>query len=137
VGEPKTQGATERTARGAGVLVVEDDAVNRQVLVTMLKRLGCRVDEAADGAQAVERALANAYDLVLMDWQLPGMDGLQATAAIRMGEGRRRRRVPIVAVTARLLEGDRERCLKAGLDDFLQKPFTFEDLKALVADWVR
>jgi CheY-like chemotaxis protein len=120
----------------ARVLLVEDNAVNQQVGVTMLRRLGCRVDLARNGIEAVSMSGERAYDVILMDCQMPEMDGFEATARIRAREARTgASRIPIVALTANVMRGDRERCLTAGMDDYLAKPFKKVELVATVSRW--
>lgn len=116
----------------ARVLVVEDNAINQKVVAAMLRRFGCDVDVAWDGREAVERVQGIRYDIVFMDCQMPVMDGFQATAAIRAGP---RRDVPIVAVTAHALPGDREKCLAAGMDDYITKPVKQERLLEVFRRW--
>ena len=118
------------------VLVAEDHPVNQKVIARMLEALGCVSDVVADGHQAVERVREADVDLVLMDCQMPGLDGYEATRAIRGLEGQRAE-VPIVAMTALALRGDRERCLEAGMDDYLSKPVTVEALQAALGRWAR
>ncbi len=117
------------------VLVVEDNVVNQKVAVLMLERLGCRVDVAANGVEAVDATARLPFDLVLMDCQMPELDGFGATRAIREREGDGAR-LAIVAMTANAMEGDRERCLEAGMDDYLEKPVTPVRLKATLAKWL-
>jgi len=113
------------------VLVVDDQPVNRTVVVRLLEKLGCTVDSAADGSEALAAVSKQEYDLVLMDCQMPVMDGFEATGQIRRlgGAGQR---VPIVALTANALAGDRERCLAAGMNDYLTKPIRRAQLETLV-----
>ena len=120
------------------ILLAEDNPVNREVALSMLEFLGCRVDMAENGHQAVKAASKQQYDLILMDCQMPEMDGLAATAAIRCNEALTStdRRVPIIALTANAMEGDRETCLAAGMDDYLSKPFSQETLRATVQQWM-
>ncbi|UEM23664.1 response regulator [Skermanella mucosa] len=122
------------------VLLVEDNPVNREVATERLMRLGCTVDVAANGIEALDRARHHSYDLILMDCQMPELDGFDATRAIRLDEtrlpGTRARHVPIVALTANALEGDRERCLAAGMDDYLAKPFSHSQLSDVVGRWL-
>ncbi len=116
-------------ALGLGVLVVDDNAVNREVAVAMLEGSDCRVTVAHDGQAAVLAARDHRFDVILMDCQMPGMDGFAATAAIRRTEAERG--VPptqIIALTANVLTRDRERCLEAGMNSFLGKPFTATQL---------
>jgi PAS domain S-box-containing protein len=110
------------------VLLAEDNATNQRVATFMLKRLGCEVDVASSGAEAVAMWQRGSYDLVLMDCQMPEMDGFEATGAIRTAE--REGHTPIVAVTANAMSGDRERCLAAGMDDYVSKPLTKAGLGA-------
>jgi PAS domain S-box-containing protein len=117
------------------VLVVEDNPVNRMVAVGLLQALGYAADTADDGLSALEVLAARGYDLVLMDVQMPRMDGYAATRAIRDGEGSGPR-VPVVAMTAAAVEGERDRCLAAGMDDFLTKPVDTAALSAVLERWL-
>lgn len=120
------------------VLLVEDNAVNQELAFAMLKMLGCSVDVADNGRRALELIDQHQYDVVLMDCQMPEVDGFEATAAIRRGEmGRGRHRNVIVALTANAVEGDREHCLAAGMDDYLSKPFSLEQLRATLVPWLQ
>ncbi len=119
------------------ILLAEDNPVNQEVILAMVESLGCGVDIAADGQEALEKLAGGAYDLVLMDCQMPGKDGLEATAEIRRRESAAGgRRLPVVALTANDMEGDRERCLAAGMDDYLSKPLRREVLEAALAKWL-
>ncbi len=123
-----------RPARGERVLVVEDNAVNQEVARASLERMGLAVDVAASGAEAVARAREADYDLILMDLQMPGMDGFEATRAIR---GLTRHvHTPVVAMTANAFDEDRQRCREAGMDDYLVKPVAYPVLQAAVQRWV-
>jgi signal transduction histidine kinase/CheY-like chemotaxis protein/HPt (histidine-containing phosphotransfer) domain-containing protein len=122
------------TLSGLRVLVVEDVEVNRLIARDMLRRMDCEVAVAEDGARAVEMILAADYDLVLMDIQMPRMDGVEATRRIRAA-GSARSRVPIVALTAHAIASEREAYLAAGLDDYLSKPFKPAALREIVARW--
>jgi len=115
------------------ILVAEDNPVNQTLALLLLKKLGCQVDLASDGLEAVALAADNSYDLIFMDCQMPKMDGFAATAAIRA----RSSRPPIVALTANALLGDRERCLAAGMNDYLTKPFHFSSLERALTTWIK
>jgi PAS domain S-box-containing protein len=119
------------------VLLVEDNPVNQEVGRLILEELGCSVDVADNGRMAVDAVFNNHYDLVLMDCQMPEMDGFEATGMIRLHEEQNggKRRTPIVALTAHAMEGDREECLAAGMDDHLPKPFKAEQLAAVLQQW--
>jgi CheY-like chemotaxis protein len=136
-------GVERKTARDDApadqrVLLVEDNRINQVVAQKMLKKLGCRVDLAENGAEAVAAYARAAYDVILMDGQMPEMDGYEATRWIRgleadavsgvTPEDEPPPRIPIVAMTANAMQGDRERCFDAGMDDFLSKPFTLAQL---------
>ncbi|MBK6734433.1 MAG: response regulator [bacterium] len=130
--------APEPEAMAGRVLLVEDNPTNQLVATKMLQKLGLTVDVADDGAAAVRKLSLHAYELVLMDCQMPGMDGFEATGRIRGGEaGHDRASVAIVAMTANALVGDRERCLDAGMDDYLAKPVKRSDLERKVRHWLR
>jgi len=122
-------------ARSLRILVAEDNLVNQRLAVRLLERAGHRVDLTANGRDAVEALGRAAYDLVLMDCQMPEMDGFEATRAIRAAEQGTDRHIPIVALTANAMQGDREKCLEAGMDDYLAKPFTNQTLAAVLARW--
>ncbi len=117
------------------VLVAEDNLTNQDVAIAMLKKCGCRVSLAENGRQAVEIFLQEKPDLVLMDCQMPEMDGYQATGEIRNHEKKMDIKTPIVALTANAIEGDRQKCLAAGMDDYLSKPFKQEELMNILGKW--
>lgn len=121
--------ATPPSSKGnsPAILVVDDNLVNRQVVLMMLKKLGLRAEEAVNGKEALQSLEKKPYDLVLMDIQMPEMDGLEATRLIRMRESGKN--TPIIALTAHNMEKDREDCFKAGMNDFLPKPLDYEALK--------
>ncbi|UFS69226.1 response regulator [Geomonas sp. RF6] len=128
---------SEETIYDADILVAEDNFVNRDVAKHMLGLLGCRVALAEDGVQAVEMWEGGSYHLIFMDCQMPEMDGFAATGAIREREGSREGgRIPVVALTANAISGDRERCLAAGMDDYLSKPFSLDELRSVLARWL-
>jgi PAS domain S-box-containing protein len=124
-------------AAAARVLLVEDDADLQLLTGRILERAGYQVDVVGDGREAVDAARRERYDLVLMDSRLPGLDGFQAALAIRAGEDSTGVRVPIIALTANAMEGDRQRCLEVGMDAVLQKPVKPDRLLATVADWTK
>jgi signal transduction histidine kinase/CheY-like chemotaxis protein/ligand-binding sensor domain-containing protein len=129
-----TDAARDEPTLDLRVLVAEDSAVNQEIARTMLETLGCAVDLVESGRQALDLAVERAYDLILMDCQMPEMNGFDATRAIRereTGEGR----VPIVALTALAMREDRERCLASGMDDCLVKPFNREQLREVLERW--
>jgi two-component system sensor histidine kinase/response regulator len=117
--------------------VVEDNPVNQLVATGLLESLGCTVDVAGDGVEAVERLTRpHEYAAVLMDCRMPRLDGFDATRQVRNSEPVGRR-VPIIAMTASVLEGERERCLAAGMDDYLTKPVDAAELERVVRQWVQ
>ncbi len=120
---------------GSRILVVEDNAVNQRVAAKLLQRLGCATELANNGREALERMALTAYDLILLDCQMPVMDGYEAATRIRQGETNGTR-VPVVALTAHAMSGDRERCLAAGMDDYLTKPLQLEALKQTLDRWI-
>jgi CheY-like chemotaxis protein len=121
----------------ARILVVEDNAVNQLVAAGMLKRLGCQVDVAANGLEAVEASGRIAYDCIFMDCQMPEMDGYEATAAIRQREAHTGSHTPIVAMTANAMQGDREHCLAAGMDAYISKPIHLKELTTALQQWLQ
>ena len=128
------QPAWPRTRAETRVLVAEDNAVNQRLVKRMLEKLGYSVDMASNGVQAVTLAVANNYSVIVMDCSMPDMDGYQATAEIRRREQEGALpRVPIIALTANALPEDREKCLAAGMDDYLSKPITQVTLGAMLA----
>jgi PAS domain S-box-containing protein len=126
--------AEHRTRQRMHVLLAEDNAVNQKVAVRMLEKCNCNVDVACNGREAVQAVQRGIYDLILMDCQMPEMDGYEATLAIRE-QMRERGRVPIVAMTAHAMQGDREKCLDAGMDDYLPKPVKLDALRAMLEKW--
>lgn len=127
---------------GLRVLVVDDNRLNQEVAGTILRRLGCRVVVAGGGAEGVAAATAGTHDIVLMDCQMPEVDGYEATRRIRAWEaaqaasGRALRRCPIIALTANAMSGSREMCMAAGMDDFVTKPFNRATLQAAIERWL-
>jgi CheY-like chemotaxis protein/HPt (histidine-containing phosphotransfer) domain-containing protein len=120
------------------ILVVEDNPVNRTVAVSILEEEGHTVSVAKHGKEALtllKRAGDDAYDMVFMDVQMPVMDGFEATQAIRTAEASTHDHLPIVAMTANAMKGDREKCLNAGMDDYVAKPVRIKDIRSVIARW--
>jgi len=115
------------------ILMAEDNAINQRVGQLILQRAGFEIDLVGDGSEAVEAHRQRAYDLILMDCQMPTMDGFEASRLIRKLD--EQPQPVIIAVTANALVGERERCLLAGMDDYLSKPFQAEQLVAVVRKW--
>jgi PAS domain S-box-containing protein len=141
-GAPRAPESAPPAGAGARILLAEDNPVNQELALVMLQHLGHSVDLAHDGCEAVAMVEGGGYDLVLMDCQMPEMDGFEAARMVRAleasaGRTATRERLPIVALTANALAGDRERCLAAGMDDYLAKPFTVDQLAQLVARWTQ
>jgi CheY-like chemotaxis protein len=118
------------------VLIAEDNFPNQKVAVLLLKKLGVRMDLAENGSVALEHLMARPYDLVLMDCHMPEMNGYEAAAEIRRREGPNRH-VPIVAVTADVASGSRERALESGMNDFIGKPIHVSELERVLRTWIR
>ena len=114
---------------------VADNAVNQRVTARMLQSLGVAVDAVENGREAIRKSEFERYHLILMACQMPEVEGYEATTAIRRRESSTADRVPIMATTAVAMEGTRERCLAAGMDDYLTKPPRFDDLKNAVQKW--
>ena len=131
---PSTPATSQAGGRGH-VLVVEDNATNQLVAVGILRLLGYRADVAANGFEALEALARTEYDAILMDCQMPEMDGYTATGELRRLQGSRRH-TPVIAMTAAASEADRARCLAAGMDDFLSKPVTPREVDAALTRWV-
>jgi signal transduction histidine kinase/CheY-like chemotaxis protein/HPt (histidine-containing phosphotransfer) domain-containing protein len=119
---------------GLRVLVAEDNEANQIVATLMLDRLGCHTDIVANGQAAIEAVAANTYDIVFMDCQMPVMDGFEATRLIRRIEGTSAHRT-IIAMTANALQGEKERCLETGMDDYVAKPVVLEELEQVIRRW--
>ena len=146
-GSPEPQGLTTlHTVReirnlfadqGVRILLAEDNFTNQQVAMGILKKLGLRADPAADGREAIEALRAIPYDLVLMDVQMPEMDGLEATRQIRNPQSAiRNRNIPVIAMTAHTMAGDREKCLKAGMNGYVSKPIDPLVLASELEKWI-
>jgi CheY-like chemotaxis protein len=128
----KDQAAAER----ARVLLAEDNPVNQKVMVRTLEKLGYRVDVAKDGREAVKAVQGGDYDLVLMDCEMPELDGYEATRVIRDAEVDEQH-IPIVALTANVMDGNREKCLQCGMDDHVIKPVKRQVLAEVLTRWLR
>jgi len=125
--------AEEKPLNGARVLVAEDDLVNQRYIVRLLERMGCEVVLAEEGTEAVEALKEKDFDIVLMDVEMPGMNGIEATRLIREpGTGCRNPEVPIIALTAHAMWGDEQRCLHAGMDDYVAKPVDLDTVAAII-----
>lgn len=142
-GETNAEPTVRSPDSGAGIdglkpelklLVADDNTINQHVVLQILGKLGYRADKASDGSEALALAAQTHYDIVFMDCQMPTMDGYQATAELRKHEGNSRHTV-VVALTANALEGARERCLAAGMDDYISKPFRASDFVRVIRTW--
>ena len=127
-------GASEdNPSLGLRILLAEDSDVNRRVATGLAERLGCRVDAVENGREALEALDYELHDFVLMDVQMPEMDGFAATAVIREWERENGKHIPIIAMTAHAMQGDREKCLAAGMDAYLTKPLRLSSLRAALS----
>ncbi len=129
-------GETEAKVLGR-ILLAEDNRVNQDVCAEIISHLGYHVDIVSNGQEAVEARGRSSYDLVLMDFQMPVMDGIEATRRIRMLDRERGMHTTIIALTARAMEGDREQCLEKGMDDYLSKPFTIDSMREMLERWLK
>ncbi|HPI56244.1 MAG TPA: response regulator [Syntrophales bacterium] len=121
---------------GARILVVEDNPLNQKLALRMLEKLGCHADLAGNGRDAVSLVEKGGYDLVFMDCQMPEMDGYEASAIIRRREKESGGHLPIIAMTAHTLTGDRDKCMEAGMDDYISKPIRKEDILHVIGKWM-
>jgi CheY-like chemotaxis protein len=114
------------------VLLAEDQKINRKIVIGLLAKFKWEIDEAVDGQQAYEKATTNDYDVVLMDVQMPKVDGYEATRKIRVFEKDKNKHIPIIAMTAHAMKGDKEKCLAAGMDHYLTKPINVEEVVKII-----
>ena len=135
-GEDRKPVAVSAALEGVAILLVEDNAVNQKVATRILTRFGCVVAIAGNGRQALEALSQRSYDLVLMDCQMPEIDGYEATREIRRREVGTKRHQPVMAMTASALEGDRDKCIAAGMDGYVAKPVKPQDLLQAILPWV-
>jgi len=127
------RGAPSGQDRAVRVLLVEDNLVNQKLFVRLMEKLGHQVSVASNGREALTMHAAGRFDVVLMDVQMPEMDGLEATREIRRRERRIGAHTPILGLTAHAMKGDRERCLEAGMDSYLAKPVRADELAGAIA----
>jgi PAS domain S-box-containing protein len=133
--QPASAPSVPERATPARVLLVEDNVVNQKLAIRLLEKLGCQVEVAANGREGVERLAARSYDLVFMDCQMPEVDGYEATRQVRASETPMAQ-VPIVAMTANAMRGDREKCLESGMDDYITKPIRTDALASALRRWL-
>ena len=135
---PKGGVAAQTAAIGSlqsgAILIAEDNAINQKVIERMVQKLGYRVNLVSNGREAIDALARENYGIIFMDCQMPEMDGFEACREIRKRDGSVR--VPIIAITANAMKGDRERCLAAGMDDYVSKPFKQDDLRTVIQRWM-
>lgn len=131
--EPTPEPGRAEGGQPLSILLVEDNQVNQMVASSLLKKLGHEADQAENGLKALQALESKHYDLVLMDCQMPVMDGYEATRRIR--EQPRWKDLPIIAVTANVMQGDREDCLASGMNDYITKPYKRDELRAVIDRW--
>jgi CheY-like chemotaxis protein len=135
---PEVEAPARTPRRTRRLLLAEDNAINQKVAVHLLRKLGWAADVAPDGKSACELVQKHKYELILMDCQMPVIDGYTATSLIRSSEvSGTTARTPIIALTANAMEGERERCLGAGMDDYIAKPLQLDSLRRVLDRWSR
>lgn len=129
----RTQQCASQSGKRINILLVEDNAVNRKLATAVLSKLDCNCDTAENGLEALAKIAEHNYRIVFMDVQMPVMDGFAATAEIRKGKsGEKNKNIPIIAMTAHALKGDREKCIEAGMDDYISKPININEIKKVL-----
>jgi CheY-like chemotaxis protein len=118
------------------ILMVEDNAINQQVALRILQKLGYHAEAVNSGMLAIQAMKNKTYDLILMDCQMPGMDGYQTTGEIRKLEFASKKHIPIIAITAHALIGDKNKCIAAGMDDYISKPININELNSILSSWL-
>ncbi|MBK6792007.1 MAG: response regulator [Anaerolineales bacterium] len=127
---------SEKRSNGNRILLAEDNSINQKIAVAMLQKIGYSVDVVENGKQAIEKAISGGYGAILMDVQMPEMDGLEASSHIREWESNSEQHIPIIAMTAHAMKGDREKCIDAGMDDYITKPIESRILYNVVERWL-
>jgi CheY-like chemotaxis protein len=123
-------------ARDARILIADDNQINQVIAVKQLEKLGYRADAVANGNEVLDALRQIPYDLILMDCQMPELDGFAATAIIRGSKTLPNPKIPIIAMTANAMRGDREKCMSAGMDDYVSKPVKVEVLGRVIEQWL-
>lgn len=131
----KKIGNAKNEKLSVNVLLAEDDPLSQEIIAEMLESIGCKVDVVTNGKELLDSMNRASYNLVLMNCQMPVINGLQATAEIRHREKSTGKRIPIIALTANAMSGYKQKCLDAGMDDYLSKPFNQEQLSEKLFRW--